>query len=62
MTDNKMNTYGMTVDMSNFSGWSDAACVTCRRRTTKAQTSYSLRFYGKPLCRSCQKLEDYEAK
>ena len=62
MTDKKMNTYGMTVDLSNFSGFSDSPCDTCRRKTTNAEHGYSKRFYGKPLCRGCQKLEDYDKK
>lgn len=62
MTEKKTNTYGMVADLSNFSGWSDAPCETCGRKTTNAQHGYSMRFYGKPLCRRCQSLEKYETK
>ena len=43
----------------NHSGWSGVKCKTCGRVTTNAQLSYSMRFYEKPLCRTCQSLESY---
>jgi hypothetical protein len=46
----------------NFSGWSGIECETCGRETTKAQYSYSMRFYKKPLCRRCQGLEQYQVE
>jgi hypothetical protein len=45
----------------NFSGWSGIECETCGRETTKAQYSYSMRFFRKPLCRRCQSLDKCEA-
>lgn len=47
--------------LRNHSGWSGVDCLTCGRETTKAQYIYSKRFYGKPLCRTCQSLEKYQA-
>jgi hypothetical protein len=44
------------------SGWSGVKCKTCRRETTKAQYSYSMRIYKKPLWRSCQSVESYGSK
>ena len=46
--------------MEHFFGWSGVNCETCKRGTTKAQLSYSMRFFGKPLCKSCQSLEHYK--
>jgi hypothetical protein len=43
----------------NFSGWSGVECEICGRGTTKAQYSYSMRFFKKPLCKTCQSLEKY---
>lgn len=53
--------FGAPKDYSlrNFSGWSGMDCRTCGKRTTNAELSYSTRFFKKPLCRSCQKLEEY---
>ena len=47
--------------LANHSGWSGVDCKTCGRVTTKAQLAYSIRFFRKPLCRSCQSLEHYRA-
>ena len=33
-------------------------CSLCGRYLTTGQLAYSKRFFGKPLCRSCQRLED----
>ena len=44
---------------ANHSGWSGVDCETCGKETTKAQFSYSKRFYKRPLCRTCQRLEYY---
>lgn len=38
------------------SGWSDKECSLCERPLTNAALSYSMRFYGKPLCKSCQRV------
>jgi hypothetical protein len=46
----------------DFSGWSGVECETCGRGTTKAQYSYSKRFFRKPLCRRCQRLEKYQVE
>ena len=46
--------------MEHFSGISGVRCKTCNRYTTNAQLSYSMRFYGMPLCRTCQSLEHYK--
>ena len=46
----------------HFSGWSEVYCETCKRGTTKPQLLYSMKVYGKPLCRSCQSLESYRQK
>ena len=46
----------------HFSGWSGVNCETCKKGTTKAQLLYSMRVYGKPLCRTCQSLESYRTK
>jgi len=48
--------------MGKFSGWTNKKCTTCARIITKAQLSYSLRFYKKILCGSCQGLEQYKNK
>ena len=45
--------------MEHFSGWSGVKCEICKRGTTNAQLAYSMRFYGKPLCRTCQSLPSY---
>lgn len=45
--------------MARFTGWSGVKCFTCKRETTNAQLAYSMRVYGKPLCRTCQSLESY---
>jgi len=45
--------------LKNHSGWSGVKCETCKRETTNAQLAYSMKFYGKPLCRTCQSLENY---
>jgi len=45
--------------LAHHSGWSGVKCEICRRETTRAQLGYSMRFYGKPLCRTCQSLESY---
>jgi hypothetical protein len=44
---------------AHFSGWSGVRCETCKRGTSNAQLTYSMRYYGKPLCRTCQSLESY---
>jgi hypothetical protein len=46
--------------MEHFSGWSGVNCDTCKKGTTKAQLLYSMRIYGKPLCRTCQTLKVIE--
>jgi hypothetical protein len=46
--------------MESFSGMSGVKCEICKKETTQAQLSYSMRFYAKPLCRSCQRLESYK--
>lgn len=46
--------------LANHSGWSGVKCKTCGRETTNAQLNYSLRFYNKPLCKSCQSFEFYK--
>ncbi len=46
--------------LKNHSGWSGVKCRTCKRETTNAQYSYSMRFFKKPLCRTCQSLEYYQ--
>ena len=48
--------------MEHFSGWTGVNCETRIRGTTKAQLLYSMRAYGKPLCRACQSLESYRTK
>ena len=47
---------------ANHTGWSGVDCKTCKRETTKAQYKYSMRFFKKPLCMSCQSLELYVSK
>jgi hypothetical protein len=45
--------------VEQFSGWSGVNCAICKRGTTKAQLLYSMRVYGKPLCRTGQSLRSY---
>ena len=56
--------FSMPIDqiLANHSGWSGVRCKTCRRDTTKAQYSYSMRYFKKPLCRFCQSIEIYNKK
>ncbi len=49
---------GLWFEDVKFSGWSGETCSLCRQEITKAALSYSTKFYGKPLCRSCQRLEN----
>ena len=51
--------YLTTAEMvaKNNSGLSEVKCSYCKSLTTNAQLSYSMRFYGKPLCKTCQRLE-----
>jgi hypothetical protein len=58
---NKDYKFLTTADLiqKRHSGWSGAKCKTCRREMTKAQYSYSMRVYKRPLCRTCQSLENY---
>src|SRR5258706_6682064 len=45
--------------MEHFSGWSEVKCETCKKIITNTQLAYSMRFYRRPLCRTCQSLEKY---
>jgi hypothetical protein len=45
--------------LAHHSGSSGVKCDTCGRVTTNAQYSYSMRFYKKSLCKTCQSLEKY---
>ena len=44
------------------SGLSGEKCKICKQYVTNAQLTYSMRFYGKPLCRTCQSLEYYRRR
>lgn len=44
--------------IENASELSDEKCELCRRLLTKKALSYSLRFYAKKLCGSCQRVYD----
>ncbi len=48
--------------MKHSSGLSAVKGETCKQYVTHAQLSYSMRFYGKPLCRTCQSLEYYRIR
>jgi formylmethanofuran dehydrogenase subunit E len=48
--------------MERSSGLSEVKCETCKQYLTNAQLSYSMRLYGKPLCRTCQSLEYYRIR
>ena len=41
-----------------FSGFSGEFCSLCGKEITNAMLSYSMRFFKKPLCRFCQRLQD----
>jgi len=45
-----------------FSGWSGKNCELCGKEITVAALNYSLKHYGKILCRTCQSLEEYKLK
>jgi len=48
---------GLWFEDVNFSGWSGKKCSLCGNEVTKAVFEYSQKFYGKVLCRSCQRVE-----
>jgi len=41
------------------SGMSGKNCSICGKPITNAALDFSMRFYGEPLCRSCQSIKDY---
>lgn len=48
--------------MKHPSRLSAVKCETCKQYLTNAQLTYSMRIYGKPLCRTCQSLEYYRIR
>jgi hypothetical protein len=47
--------------VKRFSGMSDNKCATCGRLISKAALEYSMKHYGKPLDRGCQRLENIKS-
>jgi len=57
-----MNFWKDQFDESKYSGLSKVNCSLCKNKIlTKAQLKYSLKYFNKPLCLACQRLEKYLA-